>query len=89
MRNSIFPSPRKKKKRKVIVGKDVKNYFQCKTADTYGGQNLGRTLTQVFPIPRITTISVVLLPENFEAIDSLINEHSAPESKQNRNDSPW
>jgi hypothetical protein len=28
------------------------------------------------------------LPENFEAIDSLISERSAPESKQNENDSP-
>ena len=45
-------------------------------------------LTHVFPIPGITTTSVVLLPENFEAADSLINEHSAPESKQNGNDSP-
>ena len=38
-------------------------------------------LIQVFPIPRITTISVVLLPENFEATDSLISEHSAPETQ--------
>jgi hypothetical protein len=40
-------------------------------------------LIRLFPIPRITTTSVVLLPENFEAMDSLISELSAPESKQN------
>ena len=38
-------------------------------------------LIQVFPISRITAISVTFLPENFEATDSLINEHSAPVSK--------
>lgn len=38
-------------------------------------------LIQVFPIARITTIISVVFPENFKATNSLIREHSAPESK--------
>ena len=47
----------------------------------------GVRLLKVFPTSRITTMSVVLLPENFVATDSLIIVHSAPESEQNGNDS--
>ena len=41
----------------------------------------GVCLTQVFPTPRITNMSVIPLPENLEAADSLISERSAPESE--------
>ena len=41
----------------------------------------GVRLIQVFPTPHITTMSVVLLPEDLEATDSLISEHSPPESE--------
>ena len=39
------------------------------------------TVCLIFPTPRITNMSVILLPENLEATDSLISEHSAPESE--------
>ena len=38
-------------------------------------------MIQIFPIPRITTISVVPLPENLKTTDSLIRKHSAPKSE--------
>ena len=38
-------------------------------------------LIEVSPIHRIITMSVILLPENFKATNSLVSEHSAPESK--------
>ena len=40
----------------------------------------GVRLIQVFSTPRFTTMSIVLLPENLEATDSVISGHSAPES---------
>lgn len=45
-------------------------------------------LTLTFPIPLNIIKLYSLVPVNREATLSLINEHSAPESKQNENDSP-
>ena len=42
----------------------------------------GICLIQVFSTPRITNMSVIPLPENLEAADSLISERSAPESEK-------
>lgn len=41
-------------------------------------------MIQAFPTPPITIISFILLAVNFEATDSLMNEQSAPEYKQNK-----
>lgn len=50
--------------------------------------NMKSESTNVYTIPRITIISLILLPDIFEVTDAFINEHSVPESKQNRNYSP-
>ena len=54
----------------------MNNYLQCK-ADEISNVYL----ILVSPIPRITTVLVILLPKNFKATDSLISEQSVPESK--------